>query len=263
MVPTPYDMRFTAKLIRRDIKNIAAKCTKKARKLFSRGNATNASVALSDYQLFQNRLHMLDDSYTSTDNALTSQDYWSAVSFIVGECDTDTQPQGSDQVQDTSDASRDDASSNQEYSSAVSFIIDDCDPATQPQVPGQAQDISNVSRNDASSDQDYSSAVSFTIDDSNPVTSPEVSSQTQEACNTLYYLLTTRLKSSYALRGRDLPLSQRWAFRGAWLLLHLATQFCASNPSYDICRDGTTNQDETALLLEVLRKYASTTSKHR
>ncbi|KAF1345643.1 hypothetical protein EJ07DRAFT_145239, partial [Lizonia empirigonia] len=71
---------------------------------------------------------------------------------------------------------------------------------------------------------------------------------------TLYSLLTTRLKALYTSRDHDMPLEKRWEFRGAWLLLDMATQCCLSNPSFEILRGGNSVLNESALLLEVLRE---------
>lgn len=179
MTPTPYSVRWTSKLICRDIKSVAARCTRKARGLFSRAVATDASV--STFDTVQAEFDLPMESITSFD----------------------------------------DAHATQECSPAVPFTLGNCDSAT-----------------------------------------PSVSEQGQKTSNTLYHLLTANLKESYSLRDRDLPMSERWAFRGAWLLLHMATQFCSSNPSYMICSN-IPSPDEATLLLEVLRKFTVPPAKHR
>jgi hypothetical protein len=80
----------------------------------------------------------------------------------------------------------------------------------------------------------------------------EATSMSAECHNTLYSMLSTKLKELYASRQRDLSPDERWRFRGSWLLLDMATQNCTSNPSYDILRSGYAAPSEGALLLEVL-----------
>jgi hypothetical protein len=93
---------------------------------------------------------------------------------------------------------------------------------------------------------------SFAADDCVSTAPTEVMGQ--EVPSTLYGLLSIKLKKLYASRVRDTPLEERWRFRGSWLLLDMATQYCASNPIYDIHRDGQPVPSEAALLLEVLRE---------
>lgn len=47
----------------------------------------------------------------------------------------------------------------------------------------------------------------------------------------------------------------RWKYRGSWLVLHMAVQACPSNDSYNIFRDEKIAPNESASLLEVLRKH--------
>ncbi|KAF2622986.1 hypothetical protein BU25DRAFT_351121, partial [Macroventuria anomochaeta] len=72
--------------------------------------------------------------------------------------------------------------------------------------------------------------------------------------NTSYGLLRNKLKELYTSRERDLPLNERWVFRGAWLLLNIATQYYASNPSYEILRGESLRTSEAPLLLEMPRE---------
>lgn len=90
--------------------------------------------------------------------------------------------------------------------------------------------------------------------DSDMTASTQITDGILEPCGTLYGLLTTRLKALYTSRDRGVPLEKRWAFRGAWLLLDMATQCCPSNPSFEILRGGNSVLKESALLLEVLRE---------
>lgn len=78
-----------------------------------------------------------------------------------------------------------------------------------------------------------------------------------EASSTLYGLLSNKLKELYTSRKRDLSLQERWIFRGAWLVLNLATQFCASNSSHAVFKGSSSSISEAALLLEVVPKSIS------
>jgi hypothetical protein len=71
---------------------------------------------------------------------------------------------------------------------------------------------------------------------------PEVSQHTmsEEAPSTEYELLDAKLKVLYASRDRDMTHTQRWQFRGAWLVLYMAIQACPSSSSYDVLRDAET-----------------------
>lgn len=97
-------------------------------------------------------------------------------------------------------------------------------------------------------------STSGTVSHSNSTLPTEVSQTSQEGPVTLYSLLSQKLKDLCASRGRDLPHIERWIFRGAWLTLHMAIQHCASNPTHDVLNPGSSRSNETALLLEVLRK---------
>ncbi|KAH6643129.1 hypothetical protein C7974DRAFT_386851, partial [Boeremia exigua] len=161
MVPAPYSVRWTSKLIRRDLKCIAGNCTSKIRGLFSPTSKTRAQAEFEIKAPFDiEGLH---------EPALTSAP--------AGSCD--------------------------------STLFTDAPEA-------------NV-----------------------------------KASNTLYVLLETKLKELYASRDHDVPHHERWLFRGAWLLMHLATQYCASNPVHDILNAGSSHVDETSLLLDIMRKSTS------
>ncbi|KAF3002416.1 hypothetical protein E8E13_003313 [Curvularia kusanoi] len=161
MVPKPYNIRWTAKLIRRDLKAIAAKCISKIQ-------------------------HMM--SHTTTTATATS-DLPSSTSML------------------------DDVSEGLHGSSIIAHSIDDNDSTTRSESAGMvAAGVTDTGAVDAE-------AIDLTA-----------------VSSTFYAFLTASLKDLYASRDRDLPLPQRWVFRGAWLLLHLATQYCSSNPSYDICK---------------------------
>lgn len=171
MVPTPYGVRWTAKLIRRDLKGIATDCTNKVRSFFS--HTTDTAVAISH-----------------------------------------------DQIE-------------------VGFPVDAAHP----------HDVAPVSPEP--------SATSITTTDSELEAPREATNSSLYDPTTLYGLLSTKLKELYASRQRDLPLNERWLFRGAWLILHMATQYCASNPNHDILKANSSCVNETPLLLEVLRKSTS------
>lgn len=100
-------------------------------------------------------------------------------------------------------------------------------------------------------------STTFTTADSYAIAATDATERSLEESITLYDLLNTKLKELYASRERDLPLNERWIFRGAWLILNMATQCCASNPSYDILNAGSSSTDESALLLAVLRESPS------
>jgi hypothetical protein len=58
----------------------------------------------------------------------------------------------------------------------------------------------------------------------------------EDAPSTEYELLDAKLKVLYASRDRDMMHTQRWQFRGAWLVLYMAIQACPSSSSYDVLR---------------------------
>ncbi|KAF1355934.1 hypothetical protein EJ07DRAFT_130412 [Lizonia empirigonia] len=171
MAPSPlaYSVRWTSKLIRRDIRSLAIKCTSGVRSFFSAPTnvlTPQAHVEFEPY-IYNEELH--DDSIASSSNSLHS-------------------------------------------------------PA----------------------------------DNNSDVTaSTQITDGILEPSGTLYSLLTTRLKALYTSRDHDMPLEKRWEFRGAWLLLDMATQCCLSNPSFEILRGGNSVLNESALLLEVLRDISN------
>ncbi|KAH7394360.1 hypothetical protein BKA66DRAFT_567310 [Pyrenochaeta sp. MPI-SDFR-AT-0127] len=80
---------------------------------------------------------------------------------------------------------------------------------------------------------------------------------------TLYKLLESKLKESYASRDRNMSHEDRWRFRGSWLLLHMAIQACPSNDCYNIFRDKNDVPDESQLLLELLQlSHTHSSSAH-
>lgn len=83
------------------------------------------------------------------------------------------------------------------------------------------------------------------------------STESETRISTLYELLDSKLKESYASRDRDMAPELRWKFRGSFLLLYLAIQACSSNDSYDIIRDNKGPINEEKMLLEVLQQYTS------
>jgi hypothetical protein len=186
MVPTPYDMRWTSRLVYRDLRNLAAGCTNRLRGIISSFRGTSDPIV--------NVRHT--DKIGPVPNSNTRHEVEQAP--IDAGTLRDTTPQ-------------DFAPSSSCSSASVSM-------STLP---------------------------------------TEVSHMSLEDPNTLYSLLGSKLKDLYAHRERRLPLDERWIFRGAWLLLHMATQCCASNPTHDILKPGSSSSNETALLLEVLRKYTS------
>lgn len=194
MVPAPYSVRWTSKLIRRDLKAIAANYTSKVRGIFSRSTDAAVAIPRDDFE---------DASLLDTER-----------------------------VHDVASVSSPTRCASVEFTSM------------------------SISSTDAALASSASSFSSTTADsDANACT------EETDAClndpTTLYSLLSTKLKDLYASRERDLPLSERWLFRGAWLILHMATQQCASNPSHNISKPGSSFVNETALLLEVLRKSTS------
>jgi hypothetical protein len=173
MVPTPYNVRWTAKLIRRDLKGIAAKCTSKVRGLFKR-----TPVDTSD------------------------------LSSHVTQADTDAVTDGESVFYD--------AFETLDRSSLIGPDTDGNDSI----VPTEGRDnISEV----------------FVIQ---------------------YQFLTAIHKDLFASLKRDLLCKERWLFRGSWLLLHQAIQYCASNPIYEIWKDSTSEVEDAAALEPVPRKYA-------
>lgn len=188
MVPTPYGVRWTSKLIYRDLKSIAAECTKKVR-------ALAGATILVPHECAQNEV--------SAD--------------LEAGCESIHARSG---LPSTITTANNDSNAPME---AHEINLDN--PTTTHTVP--------------STD---SSAATKAVE------------LAQEDTTTLYSLLSTKLTELYATRERDMPTKERWMFRGAWLLLHMATQYCASNPSYNILKDGSPHVDETVLLLEVIRK---------
>lgn len=180
MLPTPYDMRWTSKLICRDLEGLATRCTNRVRSLLS-----STSGAPN---------HAVRKATDTTPRALTTQS------------EVDNEPP---------------------------IDIEDIDGSISPYtVPSSSPG---------------------TVADSNLTMPTEVSQNSIEGPVTLYSLLSQKLKDLYASGERDLPHIERWTFRGAWLMLHMATQCCASNPAHDILNPSSLHSNETALLLEVLR----------
>ncbi|KAL1795387.1 hypothetical protein ACET3X_007203 [Alternaria dauci] len=80
------------------------------------------------------------------------------------------------------------------------------------------------------------------------------SETSSEKCHdTLYELLESRLRATYASRNRDVSHEDRWRFRGSWLLLYKAIQTCPSNDSYDVLCPCAHDADEQKLMLEMMR----------
>lgn len=187
MVPTPYDMRWTSRLIYRDLKGIAASCTKKVRSLLSSTPSASKPAV---------KIH---------------------------------------------------------------------NPHTLPCAPIQQHEVENENEppvdagviHKASTPGMAPSPLSETVSPNNSTLLTEVSQTSLGVPITLYSILSKNLRYLYASRERDQPLVERWTFRGAWLLLHMATQYCTSNPSHDILTPGSSSVNETTLLLELLRMYTS------
>ncbi|KAF3037970.1 hypothetical protein E8E12_006964 [Didymella heteroderae] len=184
MGPLPYSIRWTAKLICRDLKGLAASCTSKAHRILS------STSGASDRTVSNER----EDTFA-------------------------------------------------------------CAPSHRNEVENEPL-IDAEGLRDGTSPCTASSPSSGTESNS-PSTLPiNVSEAGREACVILYCLLSQKLKDLYASRERDLSLVERWTFRGA-CLLHTATQYCASNLTYGILNPGSSSLNETALLLEILRRYIS------
>lgn len=171
MVPSPYSVRWTSKLIYRDFKGLAANCTSKLKSLFS--TYTNAPAPGSHTHI-------------------------------------------------------------------------EIEPPIESEALHDISWPSSVHSFDSSADDDSSLIV--------PADGTQRSADNLDTVDTLYGLLTTKLKMLYASRERYAPLEERWKFRGAWLLLDMATQCCASNPSFSISRGEHSAADEASLLLQVLRE---------
>lgn len=180
MLPTTYDMRWTSKLICRDLKGLAARCTNRARSL-------------------------LLSTSGAPDHAVRKA--------------TDTPPRT--------------LTPQSEVDNEPPIDIEDFD--------------------DAKSQCTVPSFSPGTVADSNSTLPTEISQNSLEGPATLCSLLNQKLKDLYTSRERDLPHTERWTFRGAWLMLHVATQYCASNPAHDNFNPGPSHSNETALLLEILR----------
>ena len=117
--------------------------------------------------------------------------------------------------------------------------------------------IDAVALPDTSHLRAVSSSSSSTSSDSDSTLPTEVSRASLKGPVKLYSFLSQKLKDLYASRERDLPHMERWVFRGAWLILHMATQYCASNPAHDVLNSGSSCSNVTALLLEVIRRFLS------
>lgn len=184
MLPTPYDMRWTSRLICRDLKGLAARCTNRVRNLLSNTSGTLNTLRIEHKDTIMCALPQFneDDFKPSVD---------------------------------------------------AEAITDTTTPCTVPL------------------------SLSGTVADSNSTLPTEISQASPECPVTLYRLLSQKLECLYSSRERDLPHIERWVFRGAWLILHMATQYCASNPTHDVLNPGASRSNETALLLEILRKYFS------
>ncbi|KAJ4990991.1 hypothetical protein SVAN01_03562 [Stagonosporopsis vannaccii] len=187
MVPAPYNVRWTAQLIRRDLKAIAADFTSRVRNVFLRKADVAASISQDEVEdgLPIDTKDSLDIASTSTAFTTTAPTSSAPASFTPA-------------------------------NSATSFLS--------------------------------------TAADSDANAPTEVANSSLDSSTTLYGLLSTKLKDLYASRHRELPLNERWLFRGAWLILDMATQHCASNPSHDdISEPGSSRLSETALVLGVLQ----------
>ena len=193
MVPTPYNVRWTAKLIRRDLKGIAAKCTSKVRGLFKR-----TPVDASDLSF--------DVNQANADPATDSESIF--YSARVSQADTDAVTDGESVFYDA-------------------FETLDRPSLIGPGTNGNHTIVPTEGRDDIS-----------------------------EAFVTQYQFLTATLKDLFASRERDLPCKERWLFRGSWLLLNLAIQYCASNPIFEIWKDSPSEVENAASLEPLPRKYA-------
>ena len=193
MVPTPYNVRWTAKLIRRDLKGIAAKCTSKVRGLFK-----HAPVDASDLSS--------DVIKANTDPVTDSESIF--YSARVSQADTDVVTDGESVFYDA-------------------FETLDRPSLIGPDTDGNDSIVHTEGRDDVS-----------------------------EAFVTQYQFLTATHKDLFASRKRDLPYKERWLFRGSWLLLNLAIQYCASNPIFEIWKDSPSEEEDAASLEPALRKYA-------
>ncbi|KAI4604892.1 hypothetical protein J4E83_010940 [Alternaria metachromatica] len=86
-----------------------------------------------------------------------------------------------------------------------------------------------------------------------PQDSPRTPQTSRENCpGTLYDLLESRLRATYASRDRDMSHEDRWRFRGSWLVLHRAIQGCRSEKSDDASSVGTDEASENTMLLDML-----------
>ena len=193
MVPTPYNVRWTAKLIRRDLKGIAARCTSKVRGLFKR-----TSVDTSDLSSCVNLANA--DPVTDSESI-----FYSA---CVSQANTDAVTDGESVFYDA-------------------FETLDRPSLIGPETDGNDSIVHKEGRDDIA-----------------------------EVFVTQYQLLTATHKDLFASRKRDLPYKERWLFRGSWLLLHQAIQYCASNPIYKIWKDSPSEVEDAAALEPALRKYA-------
>jgi hypothetical protein len=188
MLPTPYDMRWTSKIICRDLKGLTARFTNKVRSLLS------STSGVPD--------HTVRTEYKDTSAYVPPQKDEVGIEPPIG----------------------------------AGAIPDTTYPCAVP------------------------SSLSCTVSDSNSTLPTEVSHASLEGPVTLYSLLSQKLKDLYASRERDLPHMERWIFRSAWLVLHVTTQYCASNRTLDVLNPGSSHSNETALLLEVLGRCICSSS---
>jgi hypothetical protein len=195
MVPTPYNVRWTAKLIRRDLKGIATRCTSKVRGLFKR-----TPVDTSDLSSFVNQAD--EDPITDSESVFYSARFTQS--------DTDAVTDGESVFYDA-------------------FETIDRPSLVGPDAEGNDSIIPTQGRDDIS-----------------------------EVFVNQYEVLTATHKDLFASRERDLPCKERWRFRGSWLLLHQAIQFCASNPIFEIWKDSPSEVEVAAALEPIPRKFAQT-----
>ncbi|KAI4916127.1 hypothetical protein J4E90_004573 [Alternaria incomplexa] len=88
-----------------------------------------------------------------------------------------------------------------------------------------------------------------------PQDSPRTLQTSRENCpSTLYDLLESRLRATYASRDRDMPHEDRWRFRGSWLVLHRAIQGCRSDKGDNASSVGTDGASESTMLLDMLNQ---------
>ncbi|KAF2853612.1 hypothetical protein T440DRAFT_418868 [Plenodomus tracheiphilus IPT5] len=83
--------------------------------------------------------------------------------------------------------------------------------------------------------------------------------ENEEIIETAYSIMTENLGVLMKARDSDASRRERWIFRGCWLLLHMALQYCPSNPFYETLGCGKTAAADAEVRAKILQPTTTVT----